>query len=260
MLLGMAMRILVCVKLVPSTTQVELDGQFRLRRDGTSLQLNIADLSALECALDLKAAQPGSEVTVLSMGPAKAETALTELFALGVDRIVLLCDRVLAGADSLATTRTLAVAAKHLGDFDCILCGRRALDAETGQIPGQLAAALNVPVATNVQTIRTCGEDLDCSRRLETGISHLRLKTPAVISLCEYSYTLRLPSILGRRRALGRKIELLTAEDIGLQPESCGLKGSATKVIHVDTKAPGLRKCKYLTANETVKVIREADR
>lgn len=256
----MAMNILVCVKLVPSTTQVELDGQFRLKRDGTSLQLNIADLSALECALRLKAEQPGSEITVLSMGPAKAESVLADVFPLGVDRIVLLCDIALAGADSLATARTLATAAKRLGTFDCILCGRRALDAETGQIPGQLAAALDIPVITNVQNIAICGDAIACDRRLENGVSHLRLNTPAVLSLCEYCYCLRLPSILGRRKALGKKVELLTAADVGLQADMCGLKGSATKVTQVDTKAPGLRKCKHITINDMVTVIREVDR
>ena len=106
-------RILVCVKLVPETQEVELDGQFHLKRDGTKLKLNIADTSAVEAAL-----QMGAEVTVLSMGPEKSAQLLQELYALGVDRVVLLCDRTLAGSDSLATARALAAAIRYLGEFD----------------------------------------------------------------------------------------------------------------------------------------------
>lgn len=251
------MKILVCVKLVPATTQVEMDGQFRLKRDGATLQLNIADLSALECALQWKAAQPETEVTVLSMGPGKAESTLQELFALGVDHVALLSDKVLAGSDSLATARTLAAAIRHLGQFDCILCGRRAMDGETGQIPGQLASALMLPVVTNVESIAQEGGMLTCLRRLEEGTAKLCLSLPGVVSLCEYGYTLQLPSIMGKRRARGKQVQLLSAADIGLDPILCGLKGSATKVVHVDTKAPGLRKCQYLDPCDMVKVIRE---
>ena len=252
----MIKRILVCVKLVPAAAEVEMDGQFRLKRDGANLQVNIADLSAVEAALRMKAETPGREVTVLSMGPGKAEQTLKELFALGVDRVILLSDRALAGADSLATARALAAASSHLGGFDCIFCGRRAMDAETGQIPGQLAAALNIPAVTNVQQV-SAQEEILCERRLENGAARLQVATPCVLSLCEYVYTLRLPSIMGRRRAKDKQVEVLTAADVGLDIEECGLSGSKTKVIHVDTKAPGLRKCQYCDSKTLTEKIRE---
>ncbi len=250
-------RILVCVKLVPTASEVEMDGQFRLKRDGANLQLNIADLSAVEAALRLKAQEPGREVTVISMGPGKAEQTLKELFSLGVDRVVLLCDRALAGADSLATACALAAAAEHLGGFDCILCGRRAMDAETGQIPGQLAAALGIPAVTNVQELRDSQEGLICSRTLESGTAEVCVAAPCVVSLCEYVYPLRLHSILGRRRAKDKQVEYKTAADIGLAAENCGLAGSKTRVNHVDTKAPGLRKCAFCDAAELTEILRE---
>lgn len=253
----MIKRILACVKLVPAAAEVEMDGQFRLKRDGANLQLNIADLSAVEAALQMKAAEPGREVTVLSMGPGKAEQTLKELFALGVDRVILLSDRALAGADSLATARTLAAAVKYLGGFDCVLCGRRAMDAETGQIPGQLAAALAIPAVTNAQQLDATQDSILCERRLENGIVKLEVKAPCLISLCEYVYTLRLPSIMGRRRAKDKQVEMLTAADVGLTPEECGLSGSKTKVVHVDTKAPGLRKCQYCDQIALTEKIRE---
>lgn len=253
----MIKRILACVKLVPAAAEVEMDGQFRLKRDGANLQLNIADLSAVEAALQMKSEEPGREVTVLSMGPAKAEQTLKELFALGVDRVILLSDRTLAGADSLATARALAAAVRHLGGFDCVLCGRRAMDAETGQIPGQLSAALQIPVVTNVQQLSEENGTVSCQRRLESGVAELKVDTPCLLSLCEYVYTLRLPSIMGRRRAKDKQVEVLTAADIGLMPEECGLNGSKTKVVHVDTKAPGLRKCHYCDSKTLTEKIRE---
>ena len=250
-------RILVCVKPVPNAATVEMDGQFRLKRDSANLQLNIADLSALEAALQLKAQQPGSEVAVLSMGPAKTTQILQELFALGADRVILLSDRALAGADSLATARTLAQASRHLGGFDCILCGRRAMDAETGQIPGQLAAALDIPAVTNVGQLSWQEDRLVCQRRLESGTAMLEISLPCVASVCEYTYPLRLPSIMGKRRAKDKKVEILTAADIGQDPASCGLRGSQTKVIQVDVKAPGMRKCQYCDATALADKIRE---
>lgn len=256
----MIKKILACVKLVPGAAEVEMDGQFRLKRDGANLQLNIADLSAVEAALQMKAAEPAREVTVLSMGPAKAEQTLKELFALGVDRVILLSDRVLAGADSIATAKALAAAVQHLGDFDCILCGRRAMDAETGQIPGQLAAALQIPAVTNVQQLSVENGTVICERRLENGVAKLEIVAPCLLSLCEYVYTLRLPSIMGRRRAKDKQVEVLTAADIGLAAEECGLSGSKTKVVHVDTKAPGLRKCQYCDSKTLTEKIREVAR
>ena len=253
----MSKRILVCVKAVPAVAEVELDGQFRLKRDGANLQLNISDLSSLEAALRLKADLPDSTVTVLSMGPAKTEQILQELYALRVDRAVLLSDRVFAGADSLATARILSTAVKHLGGFDCILCGRRAVDAETGQIPGQLAAALDIPAITNVQQLSMEDNRIFCVRRLENSTMELDVTTPCLLSLCEYAYPLRLPSIMGRRWAKGKTVEVLTAADLGLSADLCGLKGSKTKVVHVDTKAPGLRTCTYGSMETLVQKIRE---
>lgn len=250
-------RIFVCIKLVPTAASVEMDGQFRLKRDSANLQLNIADVSALEAALRLKAATPDAELVVLSMGPAKAVQTLQELYALGADRVVLLSDPVLAGADSFATATALSAAIRHLGDFHCILCGRRAIDAETGQIPGQLAAALSIPAVTNIQQMTALDNRILCQRRLENGTVQLEIAAPCLLSVCEYTYQLRLPGIMGKRRARNKQVEVLTASAIGLNAQECGLRGSKTKVIRVDTRAPGLRKCRYCETDILAKKIRE---
>lgn len=233
------MNILVCIKAVPATTQVQVDGQFRLQRSGVALQWNTADEAALEAALQLKGS---GTVTVLTMGPKKLEAPLQELFARGADRAVLITDPSMAGADTYATASALAAAAQKLGDFDLILCGRRAIDGETGQVPGMLAAALGIPCITNADSIQLCDDGIRISRRLEQGTALLSAHPPAVISLCEYSYTLRLPGIMAMRRAKGKQIQALTAADLDLAVTKCGLKGSLTKVVAMDNKFPGLRK------------------
>lgn len=233
------MDILVCMKAVPATAEVQVDGQFRLQRDGVKLQWNIADEAALEAALQLKGQ---GTVTVLTMGPGKLEEPLRELLARGADRAVLLTDPKMAGADTLSTAKALAACVTYLGQFDLILCGRQAIDGETGQVPGMLAARLELPCVTNAEALEQAQNTLRLQRRLESGTSELELLLPGVVSVCAYSYTLRLPGIMGMRRAKGKQVEQVSADVLGLSPEQCGLKGSATKVVAMSTKFPGLRK------------------
>lgn len=237
--------ILVCMKAVPASTQVSLDGEQTLQREKLSLQWNIADEAALEAALRLRS--PGGSVTVLTMGPGKLEEPLRQLLGRGADRAVLLTDPCLSGADTRATAYALSAAIRALGDFDLILCGRRAVDGETGQVPSMLAAALQIPCITNAEHLEEKEGKLILCRRLETAAVTLRVTPPAVIGLCEYAYPLRLPGILAMRRAREKQVQFLTAADLGLAPEECGLKGSLTKVIHTDKKFPGLRSGKKET-------------
>lgn len=232
--------ILVCVKAVPVSSSVEVDGQHVLKRDGANLQWNIADESALEAAFRMKG-EDGS-VTVLTMGPPKLEGPLTELLARGASRAVLVTDRLMAGADTRATARALAAATEKLGHFDGIFCGCKAIDGETGQVPGELAAALGIPCISNVESVESTGSALSIARRLEDGIQNLEANGPLVLSFCPYAYPLRLAGILGMRRARKIPVEILTAADLDLPPVHCGLKGSATRVIAMEAKFPGLRK------------------
>ena len=232
--------ILVCIKAVPTAASVQVDGQYRLKRDGVNLQWNIADESALEAAFRLK--DKDGTVTVLTMGPPKLEAPLKDLLARGADRGILVTDRLLAGADTRATAAALKAAAEKQGPVDLILCGRRAIDGETGQVPGELAAALGIPCVSNVERIDREGDSLILSRRLEDGIQLLHARIPALVSLCEYSYPLRLAGILGMRRAKTMQVTLWSAADLGMEPEACGLKGSLTKVITMESRFPGLRK------------------
>ena len=231
------MNILVCVKAVPVAAEAQTDGQLCLRRDGVKLQWNIADESALEVALQLKG---NGTVTVLTMGPAKLEEPLRELLARGADEAVLLSDPWLAGADTYATGKALAAAVAKLGSFDLILCVNQAIDGETGQVPGMLAGALGLPCVTGAEALRMDG-DLLLQRRLEQGSALLRVQLPAVVSLRAYSYPLRLPGIMGMRRAKQKTVTVLNAAELGLEREACGLQGSLTAVVRSQSQFPGLR-------------------
>lgn len=248
--------LLVCIKAVPAAASVQVDGQYRLKRDGVNLQWNIADESALEAAFRLK--DKDGTVTVLTMGPPKLEAPLKDLLARGADRGILITDRLLAGADTRATAAALKAAAEKLGSVDLILCGRRAIDGETGQVPGELAAALGIPCVSNVERIQREGDSLLLSRRLEDGIQLLQTRLPALVSVCEYAYPLRLAGILGMRRARTMQVTLWSTADLGMAPEECGLKGSLTKVIAMESKFPGLRKGpKEARAEQGIAVVRE---
>ena len=234
--------ILVCIKAVPaSASQISMDSAHTLQREQLGLQWNVSDEAALEAALRCKS--PVSTVTVLTMGPSKLAGPLQELFGRGVDQAILVTDPAFAGADTYATAKALAAAIKTLGGFDLILCGRRSVDGETGQVPSMLAAALNLPCITGVEQLEEADGALYLRRRLERSTVTLSVTAPAVVSVCEYAYPLRLPSIAGMRRATQKQVQQLSASQLKLSPEECGLQGSLTKVIHADKKFPGLRKC-----------------
>jgi electron transfer flavoprotein beta subunit len=241
----MMKKILVCMKAVPSSVAVPVDSKYHLDRDGVGLEWNPADLSALEAALRLKNGE--GEVVVLTMGPSKIEMLLKELFPLGVDRAILLSDGKMAGADTFATARTLKAAASKFGPFDLILCGRRAIDGETGQVAPSLAAAMEIPSVSDVEKIEEKEGEIHLFRRLEIGTDHLLCKECAVVSVCEYSYPLRLPGILSMRKAKGKCVEIVSADDLSAAKEEMGMKGSLTKVLSMTQNFPGKRQCVRIT-------------
>lgn len=244
------MRILICVKQVPDTTEVRLSSDLTLQRDFVAQVLNPADESALELGLSLRDAHGGTS-TVLTMGKPAAESMLRECLSRGADEAVLLTDSAFAGSDTLATARALAAAAKYLGGFDLILCGRRATDGETGQVGPMVAQMLDIPCVPNVTKAVLALDGLFSVRQLtEDGVKEWRAELPALITLCEWSYALRLPTITGLKRARQAAVRRLTVSEIGLEPAACGLRGSPTRVIHVDSRPVGVRPCQKLALDE----------
>ncbi len=227
------MDIIVCLKQVPDSTKVRLDPvTHTLVREGVESIINPYDLYALECALRLKDAQ-GAKVTLLSMGPPQAESALREALSLGADEAVLLCDRAFAGADTWATSYTLAQAVRKLAAFDLIVCGKQAIDGDTAQVGPGLAERLGLPHVAFVRRAELDGAALKVERLTDEGYDRLEVGLPALITVVKEIGEPRLPSLRAKMAAKAKKIPVWSAADIAAAPESIGLAGSLTAVRKV---------------------------
>ena len=154
------MNILVCLKIVSQATFTDSLTDNDDRLSGGKLGINPADAYALELALRIKDNAPETMVTVVTMAPSYAENALRDAIAAGADRAVLICDSALAGSDTLVTANILAAAINRLGGFDLVLCGRKAIDSETGHIAPQLSERLGLPMAAAVTAFGIDGDTL----------------------------------------------------------------------------------------------------
>ena len=226
------MNIVVCVKQVPATTEVRIDPvNNTLIRDGLESIINPYDTHALEEALRIRK-QVGGKVTALSMGIPSVTEMLKDTLALGVDEAVLLTDRKFAGADTLATSYALASGAQKIGDYDLIICGKQATDGDTAQVGPSVAEKLNIPHVTYVQKIEEIGPGfIKCNRVTDDGREIVEVALPAVITVVKGINTPRLPSIHGIRKALNADVTVYNVDDVGVDEELVGIKGSATWVI-----------------------------
>ena len=180
------LNILVCVKQVPDINLVKMDPVTgSLIRAGVPAILNPLDANALEAAVRVKEAHGGT-VTVITMGPDMAKEALRECLAAGADRAVLLSDRAFANADTLATSYVIASAAKQLGEFDLIFCGKESLDGATGQMGSQLAerfGASQISSTAKIVEVDTAAHTITAERDLERGTEVLRAKYPCLLTV-----------------------------------------------------------------------------
>src|SRR5919199_2455098 len=175
------MRVACLVKQVPHPSAVEFDQETKqLKREGVPLMLNPFDAYAVAHAAALRA--DGDEVVAMTMGPPQAEEALRETLRLGADRAVHLSDRVFAVADTIGTSRTVAFALRKLG-ADIVVCGRKTLDAETAQVPPEVAAFLEQPHVTNVVAIERRGGALRLTRETDAGREVYEAEPPLVVSV-----------------------------------------------------------------------------
>lgn len=225
------MRIIVCVKQVPDTTEVRIDPSTgTLIRSGVPSIINPEDRLALETALTLKE-QQGAEVIVLSMGPPQAADALLEALAMGADKAILLSDRAFAGADTAATSYALAQAVKKIGGYDILFAGRQAIDGDTAQVGPQLAELLHVPQVTYVQQIKMISDNAcHLERVLENGIEIIECQLPALFTILKVPCPPRYPSIRGIIKANEEGVVVWTAQDVLADANRLGLKGSPTQV------------------------------
>jgi electron transfer flavoprotein alpha subunit len=179
------MKIVCLVKQVPNPAYVRLDPETRrLVREGVPLELNEFDVYAVSEAIRLRD-EHGGEVVTMTMGPPQAEDALAMTLAMGADRAIHLSDRVFAVADTIGTSRTLAMALAREG-ADLVLCGRKTVDSETWQVPPEVAAHLGWPQLTSVDRIELAGEDrLRARRQTDEGFDTYELDFPAIVSVAE---------------------------------------------------------------------------
>lgn len=225
------MNIVVLIKQVPDTTDVKIDPKTgTLIREGVPSIINPDDKHAIEEALQLRE-RFGGKVTVISMGPPQAMDALRESKAMGVDDNILLSDRAFAGADTWATSYTLSMAIKKVGDYDLIICGRQAIDGDTAQVGPQVAECLDLPQITYVRKIKIDGKKLTAERALEDGFERIETQLPALITVIKDLNKPRYPSVRGIVEACrDAEYPIWTAKDIDAEPNNIGLDGSPTQV------------------------------
>ena len=218
------LNILVCVKQVPDINLVKMDPVTgSLIRAGVPAILNPLDANALEAAVRVKEAHGGS-ITVITMGPDMAKEALRECLAAGADRAVLLSDRAFANADTLATSYVIVSAAKMLGDFDLIFCGKESLDGATGQMGSQLAerfGASQISSTAKIVEVDTDARTITAERDLERGVEVLKAQYPCLLTVEKANFRARIPNLKSWKAS--RTVP-------GLDPEQIGDPGSPTKV------------------------------
>ena len=228
------MHIVVPIKQVPETNAVRMDeATGTMIREGVEAIVNPLDLYAIESALTLKE-RCDAEVTVISMGPPKAATALREAISMGADRGVLLSDKAFAGSDTWATSYVLAAGIRKLATVELILCGERATDGDTGQVGPGIAAWLDRPVATYVGAIEELtAESIRVQRLIETGHEILDVRLPAVLTVVKEVAHPRLPTLRGKQRARKTDLPTWSADDLDVEEQPLGLKGSPTRVVKI---------------------------
>ncbi|MBV7272584.1 electron transfer flavoprotein subunit beta [Clostridium thailandense] len=233
------MKILVCVKQVPDTNEVKIDPvKGTLIRDGVPSILNPDDANALEAALAIKDSNPEAKVVVLTMGPPQANVMLRECLAMGADEAYLLSDRAFGGADTCATSTTIAAGIKKIGDVDIILAGRQAIDGDTAQVGPQVAQRLGLPVVTYVQDIQLKDDKVVVQRQMEDGYEVLEVQMPCLLTAVKELNEPRYMSIYGIVDAYKKEIPMWNHEDVALDPKDCGLKASPTQVFRSFTPPP----------------------
>ncbi|MFQ3574390.1 MAG: electron transfer flavoprotein subunit beta/FixA family protein [Thermodesulfovibrionales bacterium] len=227
------MRFVVCIKQVPDTAEVRINPETNtLIRDGVPSIINPYDLHAIEAGLAMRE-KIGGKVTVITMGPPQAETALRDALSLGVDDAVLLTDRAFAGSDTWATSFTLYKAISKIG-YDVIVCGKQAIDGDTAQVGPALAEFLNIPHIAYVNAIKELTESsITVHRMMDDGYDVVQSTIPVLLTVVKELNEPRLPSLKGKMNAKKAVINKLTREMIEADDNDVGLKGSPTMVKNI---------------------------
>lgn len=279
----MKLNIIVLAKQVPDTRNVggqAMNDDGTINRSALPAIFNPEDLNALEQALLLKETNPGSRVTLLTMGPHRAADILREGLYRGADEGILLTDRAFAGADTLATSYALASAIKKIGSYDVILCGRQAIDGDTAQVGPQVAQQLGLPQVTYTRRIISLNEGMvTVERSIENGVEIVETSLPVLLTVdgtaaqCRPANAYRLlrfhrAAIPTEQAAEGFRYSKQIEADEALALKEwnlvhingdatrCGLAGSPTKVRKVDNVIFKAKESKrYSAGDEDIKAL-----
>ena len=251
------MKIIVCIKQVPDTAGgVKFNPDGTLDRAAMPTIMNPDDKAGLEAALRLKD-QYVAEVTVLTMGLPKAGDTLREALAMGADNAVLVTDRCLGGADTWATSSTIAAAIREMGDYDLIITGRQAIDGDTAQVGPQIAEHLNLPVISYAQDIKIDGDSVIVQRQYEDRYHELKAKMPCLITALSELNQPRYMTPGGIFDAYDQEITVWGRADLkDVDDSDLGLKGSPTQIAKASDKVrKGAVEKVTLDATESVDYI-----
>lgn len=230
------MKIIVCIKQVPDTKGgVQFNPDGTLNRGAMLAIMNPDDKAGLEAALRLKD-KYNAEVTVLTMGLPKAADVLKEAMAMGADKGILITDRVLGGADTWATSSTIAAAIRNL-EYDLIITGRQAIDGDTAQVGPQISEHLDIPVISYAQDIRIDGDKVVVERQYEDRYHMLAAKMPCLVTALTELNEPRYMTPGGIFEACEKEITVWGRNDLkDLDDANIGLKGSPTKIAKASDK------------------------
>ncbi|CEN31252.1 electron transfer flavoprotein subunit alpha [[Clostridium] sordellii] len=229
------MEILVCIKQVPGTSEVEVDEKTGvLKRDGVDSKMNPYDLYALETALKIRE-ENGAKVKVLSMGPPQAKQIIQEAFMMGADEGALVSDRKFAGADVLATSYTISQGIRKFGDTDLIICGKQTTDGDTAQVGPEIAEFLNIPHVTNVtKLIETKEKSIVVEVDMPNTREICEVEFPCLITVEKEIFQPRLPSFRLKLETKDKEIPMISLKDFEDKDEKhYGLNGSPTQVLKI---------------------------
>lgn len=225
------MDIVACIKQVPGTTEIRIDPKTHsLVRESAEAIINPFDENAIETGLQLRD-QYGGKVTVITMGPPQAEAALRQAIAMGADEAVLITDSAFRLSDTLATSYTLSMAIRQLGDFDLVICGKQAIDGDTAQVGPGVAEHLGIPQATFVIALEVQGRKLRATRVLEDSFEVIELRMPALVSVVKQINEPRRAPMKGILRARKAEVTIWDKEALGADEARIGLHGSPTTVV-----------------------------
>ena len=253
------MKIVVCIKQVPDTNEVNLDPVTnRLIRDGVPSIINHDDKAGIEAALQLRESlNDGSTVTVVCMGPPQADVALREALAMGCDEAYLLSAREFGGSDTCATAIIISAALKKIG-YDLVITGRQAIDGDTAQVGPQIAENLGIPQVSYAEEVSIAGDVVTVKRQYEDRYHIIDVKTPCLLTalaeLAEPRY-MHAGLIID---AYEKDITVMGFEDLkdSINPDHIGLMGSPTRVVTSFGKMPkGAGTILNVDADEAVKAI-----